>query len=314
MVFKIYINNTNAHPYSTATHVKIFKSADFIGVAFTTNEMEVMNPPQVVATIKEILDKNMPTEAISFGVYMDVDSLETSLQKQNSVRLVEAIRKLAADNERFTVDANAEAVESKLMKAISSNQPAKYNGFTASQELRNLGVLNDEDDDLEDYFELDDDYEDDDDEEDEDEDDELGEDDIPGLSGFSFGRRRRNKKNSYYGKSRVWKDSNHIRRSINRHGVVISTKSNMDRDKKILKEFLKDFIPGNKGWEKSFRAELAKRWMAVYVVSKKQLKNLEKNHRNKKNYKSNKNNLKGAFSLASKILAPKNDIWFDPNR
>ena len=303
MVFKIYISNTSVHPYSIASHVKIFKYEDFIGVAFTTNEMEVVNPPQVVATIKNILDKNMPTENIGFLVVVGVDSLETVTQKQNTIRLIEAIKKLADENTRFTVANNMDDIESQIMKKISPMS----NTSSDSQELRNLGILNDDDEDLADFDFDDDDYEDD------DNDEEYEEDDIPGLSGFSFGKRR-NKKNSYYGKSRVWKDSNHVRRSINRHGVVISTKSNMDRDKKILKEFLKDFIPGNKGWEKSFRAELAKRWMAVYVVSKKQLKTLEKNHRNKKSNKSNRNNLKGAFGIASKILAPKNDIWFDPNR
>ena len=158
-------------------------------------------------------------------------------------------------------------------------------------ELKRLGLIDDSDD----YGDIDfEDYDDD-------------------LDGFSFAEPKQKKNKDYYGKSRVWKDSDHIHRSIDRHGVVISSKSNLKKDERIIKEFLKEFIPGSQGWKKEFRAELAKRWINVYSISKKKLKSLEKEYRNNKNKKVKRTNMSNAFGLAQKVLKTR-DEWFNPNK
>ena len=86
----------------------------------------------------------------------------------------------------------------------------------------------------------------------------------------------------YYGKSRVFSNIKHPKQVIKKHNLLV-TKSNSDikDDIKILKSFLKDFIPGNSKWKKRFRDELLQRWMATYVISKKNMKKFMKSYNKK---------------------------------
>lgn len=80
-----------------------------------------------------------------------------------------------------------------------------------------------------------------------------------------------------YSKSRVIDAAHNPKKSYKRHGVVIyNNKKYMKHDRNIIKEFLKDFIPGNSEWKKAFRKDVLERWMKDYAVSKKRLKRLEK--------------------------------------
>ena len=86
----------------------------------------------------------------------------------------------------------------------------------------------------------------------------------------------------YYGKSRVFSNIKHPKQVIRKHNLLV-TKSNSDikDDIKILKSFLKDFIPGNSKWKKRFRDELLQRWIATYVISKKNMKKFMKSYNKK---------------------------------
>ena len=128
---------------------------------------------------------------------------------------------------------------------------------------------------------------------------------------YAYGPRLKKQHKGKYESSVVWNKSKNIKRSINRHGVVISSKDNMRRDKKLIKKFLKDFIPGDANWKKEFRDELAKRWLSVYAVSKKNLKELEKQYRKKRN-RSTANKTKAAINFAQKLF--NEDTWNNPNK
>lgn len=157
-------------------------------------------------------------------------------------------------------------------------------------------------------------YDEDDDEEDGDYD--IDEDDIAALlNGRRIQQKKKKKKknNDYYGRSRVWKNSKQPKRQINRHGVLIAAdKDDLKKDEKILKAFLKDFIPGNAKWKKDFRDDVLERWMHMYAISKKNLKQLERDHRKARTKKSR--NTDKILSLTNRLFTVPADRWYDPNK
>lgn len=118
----------------------------------------------------------------------------------------------------------------------------------------------------------------------------------------------------YYGKSRVVADARNGKRDFHRHGVIVSSKNDIAKDRKILKKFLKDFIPGNSSWKKEFRNDVLKRWMSMYTISKKDLKYMQQ--RTKKDAYENKRNknITNAINLTTKLFTSPVDKWYDPSR
>lgn len=128
-------------------------------------------------------------------------------------------------------------------------------------------------------------------------------------------REYRNKSYSdYYGRSRVVTNAKNAKRDMHRHGVIIASKSDINSDKKILKEFLKDFIPGNSSWKKEFRNDVLKRWMKMYCISKSDIRYINKQYR-KANYKEKRNkNIENAINMTTRLFTASADSWYDPNR
>lgn len=122
-------------------------------------------------------------------------------------------------------------------------------------------------------------------------------------------------KSSNYPQSRILKDSKNAKRAYNRHGVLIcNNKKSRKRDEKIIKEFLKDFIPGDAEWKKEFRHDILKRWMKMYSISKNDLKELEKAHNKAQKSKHNTKKLEKTLEFTSRLFNRSTDRWSDPNR
>ena len=126
-----------------------------------------------------------------------------------------------------------------------------------------------------------------------------------------------NTKGKYYGSSRVLKNaSKNPKKQFKRHGIIVADdKSAIKKDEKIIKAFLKDFIPGNSSWIKEYREEVLSRWMRMYVIPKKLLKKLEKKQHGKNSKKgssSNKITKENAMNFTRKLLG--NDSWNNPNK
>lgn len=167
---------------------------------------------------------------------------------------------------------------------------------------------------------------------DEDEDEDDGDDDnfnpmdfdpndIGGLINLianegSRSKKKKKKKSKDYGESEVLHETKNAKRCYNRHGVMVcSDKDALKHDQKMIKEFLKDFIPGNAGWKKDFRRDLQKRWMQMYVISKKQLKHLQKKHVKSKGKKRRGIDTDKALDFTRRVFnVPANSAWNDPNR
>lgn len=116
----------------------------------------------------------------------------------------------------------------------------------------------------------------------------------------------------YYGRSRCFKNSKQPKKQIKRHGVLIADKDDIKHDEKVIKEFLKDFIPGDASWKKEFRSDVLNRWMSMYAISKKTLKQLEK--QNRKNRKSREIKTERMINFADKLFAVPLDRWNDPTK
>lgn len=166
---------------------------------------------------------------------------------------------------------------------------------------------------------------DDEDEDDEDDDEDNDEDDVvsmlaKALYGTEFGdskNGRKKKSKKEYASSKVMKAAKNPKRSYYRHGVMICpNKDAIKKDEKIIKEFLKDFIPGNSNWKKDFRDDLIKRWMRMYVVTSKQLKHLEKQHRKTYVSKRRKSSIDTdkALEFTRRLFNTPVDKWNDPSR
>lgn len=127
-------------------------------------------------------------------------------------------------------------------------------------------------------------------------------------------KKHKNHSKKSYTSSRVLKSAKNGKKMYKRHGViVIDNKKAAKIDEKIIKDFLKDFIPGG-GWKKDFREDVLKRWLTMFMISKKNLKKLEKKHR--KSIKSGKHIIDAdrAIALTKRLFSTTNDIWNDPNK
>jgi len=268
---------------SVATKLRFVKATDGYNIVFHESEWNQANTDILFDTALNTLTANKAGETFVFDVFVSKD-ISSDVTLSNVYALMVYILKTHQAKPVVTVPETFVEKLSKLQAYLKSDEDDEE----TDDWFNDLGSEDsDEDDDKFDIF------------------GDLLDDDEPA---------KKRKKKSYYGTSRVWKESDHIKRSINRHGVVIASKDDIKRDEKIIKEFLKEFIPGKEGWKKSFRQELLKRWMNVYVISKKRLKGYESEMKNKKSRKSNNKNLNTAIGLASKLLKPRDTSWFDPSK
>ena len=113
--------------------------------------------------------------------------------------------------------------------------------------------------------------------------------------------------------SMSWHNSNNAKKMIRRHGVIVASKKDISKDERIIKDFLKVFFPGNASWKKEFRADVAKRWVQMFVVTKGQLKRLEKADRKHRRAKDNDERVDKTISFANMLFGSR-DHWSDPNR
>lgn len=152
--------------------------------------------------------------------------------------------------------------------------------------------------------------------EDDNDEDDFDMDDIFGfLNAPNKGSKKNKSKPDSYGRSKVFKNANNPKRAYRRHGVLVAaSKDDIRRDEKILKEFLKDFFPGNSDWKKDFRRDLLKRWIRMYVVSKKKLKELEHDYRKSKSSKKSSVNTDKALDFTRRLFNVPLDRWNDPSK
>ena len=269
---------------STSTEIKVNKVGDLYTIVFPKAEFKELDPKGTMVGIVNIFRDNLTDSDYNFDVeFTGADGSDIASQ-------INAFNQLIYNyNEHKKIDGGKNSsTANQLRAAIDRAQREEPNPHKSFYE------------DFEEYDGVDD---------DDDPYDEFDPNDY--FDSFAYSPKLESGKDKY-DRSVVWKKSKNIKRSINRHGVVISSKDNMRRDKKLIKKFLKDFIPGDAGWKKEFRDELAKRWLSVYAVSKKSLKNLEKDYRKKRD-KKNSARTRDIVKFANRLFSNE-DTWNNPNK
>lgn len=127
-------------------------------------------------------------------------------------------------------------------------------------------------------------------------------------------KKKKKKKVQAVASSRVLRAAGNPKKLYKRHGVIVcKNKKAIKKDADIIKEFLEDFIPGNAGWKKDLRKELKKRWMRVFVITKSQLKHLEKDYQKSRNNNATAKRNKQIVSMTNRVLNVPIDKWSDPS-
>ena len=146
-------------------------------------------------------------------------------------------------------------------------------------------------------------------EDDEEEPDEDDEDDYDLVRDLMKDSR---KKRSKYMHSCSWHNSKDAKKMVRRHGVLVASTKDIKRDRKAIREFLDDFLPGSAGWKKEFKDDVCKRWLQMYVISKGRLHDLEKDKRRKRQKKNAKHSADIARSVTRQMF--QTDRWTDPRK
>lgn len=286
MALESYNPKRDGRIQSSVSEIKVNRCINGYSIVFIDEVFEELNPAQFVASMISLFNKNLHNTMLSVTMQYHYD------------------------DESFDED-TAEAVirmDDMMLRVMDSGQVLTfgYNGTVNIDEVFK---------DWKDATEGDSDGSDDDD------DDGLFDSDDP--LGFFLDRNddeddeKPHRHHKYdYPHSRVWREAKNPKRAIRRHGVLIAaSKGDLKKDEKILKEFLKEFLPGNAEWKREFRSDVAKRWMQMFAISKKQLKHLERQHRKAKARKNKKSsNTEKALDFTRRLFSVPVDHWSDPNR
>ena len=284
-----YDPNRDGKTKSTEEKINVIKVSDGYSVVYDDDTFECLSLSKLVSSLIQVFGTNVPDTIFDFGIQYHYEGTTDTY---------------------FDFDTAKKVLElDKMMRQIAESGKVPIFAYTRSDGLDD--VLNDYRDAVAEnamYDILDEDETDDGDEEEDDQDDLLSL-----LTGGKPEKKTSKNKKDYYGRSRVWKNSKQPKKQINRHGVLIaSDKEDLKRDEKIIKEFLKDFMPGDASWKKEFRNDVLQRWMSMYAISRKMLKQLEKQHRKARHKKTI--NGDRILNLTDRLFSVPVDRWSDPNK
>lgn len=251
-----------AFAFSTPEKVFINKTDDFYHINYRFNDYLQLDLVKLAKILTNMFSKNMPGVTFDLMVICEIDKL----------------RRISELQRAFLANSNNIAVVNPSFKLSDIDPDDDFDSDDT-----------DDDDDV-DYIDPDD-LDDDDDDDDEDVDDTVDTiHKILGMggdmdSGSPFGdykdHHKKNKDGGHkksYSSSRILKGAKHPKRDIKRHGIIIESGKPRDRDEEIIKSFLRDFIPGDSNWIKSYRKTVLKRWLNQYSITKKAAKKLTKRH------------------------------------
>lgn len=291
---------------SSNIEIKVNIVTDGYSIIFDDDVFDYVSSSILSRNIISLFDNNIHDTKLTIGVsYMykleneddqeelfDVDVLKNIIdlvyeleEKSKTSKKNEIVYENTGDFERMLMDLKEEMTDEDDDDFDESDLPSESDIVNTGSIINQfLGTINDI-------------------EEDEDEDD-----DKP--------KKKKKKNKKKYDKSKALTSSKDPKKSYNRHGViVVKDKDIVEHDAKIIKEFLKSFIPGS-GWRKDFRNDILKRWIESYVITSKQLKKLERKHKRKiRKKKINRHfNKNRSMEVVRRVLTEPVDKWYDPNK
>ena len=117
-----------------------------------------------------------------------------------------------------------------------------------------------------------------------------------------------------YGISKVIRTAKSPKKLYRKHGIMIAKKDRIKNDKRIIKEFIKDFIPGDEKWKRHFREELLDRWIHAYAITNKQMKLVKKAQKRESERARNGREIQQTLDMTRKLFNVPIDRWNDPTR
>lgn len=274
------INVTNKNLLTTADQVKVLKSTDEYRIVMEDHEFKKVDCSNVIHTLESIFAKNMPDATVTFNVRYDFDS--ASYDPECGAKFMEL------HNVMHGIDTGASFVCNP--DADNVDDVADMIGMEVGNDFDLFGS-DDSDVDNEEYDPF---------------------EDLVRQYKKASNKKRRKK---YDNRSRVYRNCKNPKRDAHRHGVLVAAdKRDIKTDEHVIKDFLEDFIPGNAGWKKDFRSDVAKRWIQSYTVSRKQLKRLERDHRKSKSSRKASKATKEALDFTRRTLTVPIDRWNDISR
>ena len=301
---RISIIENSEGAFSTADKIYVNNIPEGYQILFKPGVFESLHDTihNVVKSIINIFKKNVPNQMISINVvlYNGIASQEFDETIQALLKILSALKNLEDIDMEFNSFSDGKG---KLI-----NDPKAFDGDS----FESFGRKADHvyyDDDAIDSMNDNDDYIDE-----EEEDIKSFLNSIYGINDDDDDRPKKKKDKSSYTKSRIWKNSDNLKKEINRHGVIISdSKKDIKADEKIIKEFLKEFLPGNSDWKKEFRKDVLDRWMQMYMIEKKQLKKFQKKSR-KKRRRARRIDPNKAIDLTQRLFNTPISAWNDPTK
>ena len=285
-------------------NVTMYKDDSSYIIAFKGLDIIQMNSSVILSNIISIFDNNLPDSKIKFHI----STTFINGVNDSNINEVEAVLELHNEfYKQLSSNDTYEYITSNIVKSV-------YDDYTKGI----MGIYNTNQKEDEEEFDYDE------------EDDEDLDDKFKGtlelndyLTDFIYDKdkhdkSKKKKKNShkhYYGISSVIKTAKSPKRSYKRHGVIICKEKNaIKKDKRILREFLKEFIPGNNKWKKSLREDLLNRWIYQYALTNKELRKLEKAKRDFLRKERNSKKVQRTLEFTRKIFNVPIDKWNDPTR
>lgn len=278
---------------SNVKEIKVNKVLHGYSVIYDEDTFKNLNTSIFGNSFMQIFKKNLPNTIIDAGMmyHFELENGDDMFDESTAEKIMELSGYLASISNpvfRYRV------TESVL-------QTVNY--------YKDVNEPNDEDYDENDFFNMNGyDYD------DEDDDDDPFEMLSRSLDGYHKKHKNRSKSITY-DRSKVLRNANNPKRAYNRHGLlIIDDKDDLRKDEKIIKEFLKDFFPGNSSWKKEFRRDVLKRWVQMYAISKKNLKSLERDYRKSNNIRRSNIDTDKAIEFTRRLLNVPLDRWSDPSK
>lgn len=298
-----YKNKYDGALYSTESKINVNKIDNVYIILFSDYDFKKKSPSVTLNNIKEIISSNLKDCEVVFSI----DYEGNNLDQTTLLGLLKVDDDLSADPKILypLIYNSSDNLIMTAQKLLSENSKSSEN------EVKNINMMNRF---LEDFDE---------DDEEEDVDDEDIEDIMSSLYGFSPSKKKKKYKNNFkykrkkisYNSSRVLKAASNPRKSFNRHGIIIcNNKKAIRKDEEIIKDFLKDFIPGNSKFKKKFRKELLKRWVSLYVISKKKANKMKKYYNKSTSNAIKQQKAEQVIDFTRKMLSVPINNWNDPNK
>lgn len=317
-----YVEYAKTHACSTSTSINVnseeLEHVYSLGFSMEDIAKTTITPTDFSNSIRKLFEENLPDDAIFYSIVPHFNP--TNNKMDTSARLIDSwISILDAIAQFYWIGSNIGYTRTPSMETFIKAYKAVENGSS----LNKVTNTNVEDSDEESDNDADEVWDDDIDEEDNSSEYPSDIESMMTSITKNVGKGKSNKKkkdiNPTYPSSRVLKASKDPKKQYHRHGVIIfKDKDTEKKDEKILKAFLKDFIPGDARWKKELRSDLIERWMASYAISQKRIKKLEKNQKLQLSKEKQKECTKKAFEILKGlnrgIQGRNSDVWNNPNK